>query len=268
MELAVAIGVLDDLGGLGGFVVDGGDVFEEHGLAAGTGDDDAADFGGGVDVAAGFDDDFATVFDDAAGGEELIGTGEGALDLQGGDAAGGEFSGVRGDAEFTTAAAEELYFGDVGGLDDGVLELGGDAAERGVVIVGGMEGEGEDRNVVDGPGLDDGGRDAGGNAVDVGLEFLIEIDDGALVILADFEADDEQSAAGLRGGVDVLDAGNFPEQLFHGAGDALFDFGGRGAGHADEDVDHRDDDLGLFFSGQVEDRESAGGEGGDDEERR
>ena len=65
MELLVAAGVLDDLGGLGGFVVDGGDVFEVDGV----GYEDAADFGGGVEVAAGFDDDFAALFDGAAGGK-------------------------------------------------------------------------------------------------------------------------------------------------------------------------------------------------------
>ncbi len=43
--------------------------------------------------------------------------------------------------------------------------------------------------------------------------------------------------------------------FLHRLGDALLDFARRGARHLDEDVDHGDDDLRLFFAGQFQNRE-------------
>src|SRR5262249_20759427 len=48
---------------------------------------------------------------------------------------------------------------------------------------------------------------------------------------------------------------DLPQQFLHGLGDALLDFTRGGAGHLDEDVDHRDNDLRLFFAREFDHRE-------------
>ena len=134
VELPVGGGVLNDLGGFGGFVGNGGDLFEVNVI----GDDEALGVGGGAEEAAGFELDFAAVFGGLAGGEELIGLAQRALYLKRAEVAGGEFGGVERDTEFPAATAEEFHFRHIRGLGDGVLELGGDAAEGGVVVLAGV----------------------------------------------------------------------------------------------------------------------------------
>ena len=73
---------------------------------------------------------------------------------------------------------------------------------------------------------------------------------------------------GARGGVEVLDARDLPEQLLHRPGDALLDLRRRCAGQLDEDVDHRHDDLRLFLARQREHRQHAEGDRRDDDQRR
>ena len=73
--------------------------------------------------------------------------------------------------------------------------------------------------------------------------------------------------AGTGGGVDVLDAGDFPKDLFERAGDAIFDLLGGDARHADQDVDHGHLDLRLLFPGQHDHGEKTQQERRDDGER-
>ena len=73
---------------------------------------------------------------------------------------------------------------------------------------------------------------------------------------------------GLRHGVDVLHPFDLPEELRHGLCHALVDLVGGGAGVGDEDVDHGNDDLGLFLAGGDDDGKDAEHDGGDDDERR
>ena len=87
-----------------------------------------------------------------------------------------------------------------------------------MVIAGAVEGQRQDRHVVDGLGLISGRETAVGDAVEIGLQLLVELDDGGLDVLADLEADDQQALAGAGGRVDVFDPGDFPEQLLHRAG--------------------------------------------------
>ena len=117
-------------------------------------------------------------------------------------------------------------------------------------------------------GLTSGWEAPGRDQVEVGEELLVEADDALLFVLPDVEAHDRERHAGAGGGVDVLDAGDLPEQLLHGLGDALFHFVRGGAGHLHEDVDHGDDDLGLFLARQLPHGEGSDEQGRDDQQRR
>ena len=133
---------------------------------------------------------------------------------------------------------------------DGVVHLGGQAAQGEVVVGFRVEGEGEDGHVVDAVRLDERSRDAVRDAVEVGLQLLVEADDGLLEIGAHVETGDEQALAGGGGGVDVFHPGQFVEQLLHGHGQPLLDLLRGGAGHGNDDVDHRHLDLRLLLAGE------------------
>ena len=152
-------------------------------------------------------------------------------------------------------AADEGGLGDLGNGFERVLDLVGETAEREVVVGRAGEGERENGDIVDGAGLDQRGGDAGREAVEVGLEALVEADEGGLDLGADLVADDDGAEAGARGGVEVFDAGDFPEEFFEGAGETILDLGGRRTGKGAENVDHRDVDLRLFLPGEHQDRE-------------
>ena len=138
-----------------------------------------------------------------------------------------------------------------------IVHLRHQPAQREMVVTRAVKRERENRHVVNGLGLDERRGNAVRNAVEVLLQLLVQLHDAALHVLADLEAHDDQALAGARGGVDVFDAGNFPEQLFHRARGAFLDFLGAEAGHGDQHVHHRDFDLRLLLARQHDDRERA-----------
>src|SRR5688572_19666672 len=81
-------------------------------------------------------------------------------------------------------------------------------------------------------------------------KLLIEPHERVFLVLADQEADHDHRLSRARGGIQILDAGNFPEQLFDRAREPLLHLGGRSARHRDEHIDHRHDDLRLFLARQ------------------
>jgi hypothetical protein len=137
-----------------------------------------------------------------------------------------------------------------------------------VIVSRAGEREREDGDIVDRARFDERRGDAGREAVEVGLEALVEADEGGLDLGADLVADDDGAEAGAGGGVEVVDAGDFPEEFFEGAGEAVFDLGGRGAGEGAEDVDHRDVDLRLLLAGEHQDRKRTEQNRREDDDRR
>ena len=89
------------------------------------------------------------------------------------------------------------------------------------------------------------------------IEFVVELDDGVFFFFTHLEAHDGHAEPRPRGRVDVLDAGDFPDQLFHRRGDALLHFLRGRAGHLHEDVHHGNDDLRLFLARRLEHGERA-----------
>ncbi len=188
-------------------------------------------------------------------------------DLGDGEVARGQLQRVETDRHLAAGAADDLGLGHLLDALDAVVDLGRQPPQGGVVVAAAVEGQGQDRHVVDGMRLDQRLRHRMGDAVEVGLQFLVEADDGGFEVLADVEADDQQALAGHRGRVDVLDAGDFVEQLFHRDGEPLLDLLRGGAGHRHHHVDHRHLDLRFLLARQQEDGEDAEEQRGEDAER-
>ncbi len=81
---------------------------------------------------------------------------------------------------------------------DGILNLHRQLAERCMVIPGTVEGEGQNRHVVDRPRLDKRRHDSKRHAIEIGLELLVQPDQGRLRVDADLEADDGHVGTGAR----------------------------------------------------------------------
>ena len=125
--------------------------------------------------------------------------------------------------------------------------------KREMIVAGAVEGQAEDRHVIDAFGFDQRPADAGRDAVEVRAQFFGEFDQAALRVLADLEAHDDQALAVAGGGIDIFHAGDFPQQFFHRAGGAFLDFLGAGARHGDHHIDHRHLDLRFLLARQQHD---------------
>jgi hypothetical protein len=137
-----------------------------------------------------------------------------------------------------------------------------------IVVAGAPQRQRHDRHVVDRAGLDERHRGAGRNQVEIRRELLVESNERGFFLFAHPEADDDHGHPGVRRGVDVLHAGDLPDQLFHRARDALLDFRGARARQFHEDVNHRNDDLRFFLAWQRDDGEGTQRDRPDDDEWR
>ena len=146
---------------------------------------------------------------------------------------------------------------DVRHLLHGIIDGRGDPPQVIEIVAAAMEGQGEHRHVIDTAGLQQRRGCARGDAVKVGIELLVKLDYGLLLVPANEETHDRERLARTGRGVDVLDPRNLPRQLLQRPGDPLLDLLRRGARHLHEDVDHRHDDLRLLLAGQQDDREGA-----------
>ena len=196
-----------------------------------------------------------------------IGRRQGVDDIRAGETPGGELLRVELHPELTVGATDDARLSDLGHALDRRLDLHRDPAQGQVIVVGAVQGQGQDRHIVDGARLDQGWGDAGRNAVKIGLKLLIQLHQAALDILAHLEADDGHGLTGHSGGIDVLDALDLPQQLLHRPHHPFLDLFGRGPGHADHDIDHRHLDLGLFFTRQQQHRHQPQQHTGDDQQR-
>ena len=184
------------VGGFGGRIPEGGDIPEIDGAALGDADDDGADLAGVAEKRAGLQERFAIGGGLGAGVRLGVGLLQHRHEIRSAEVVGGEAGGIERDADLAALAADEGGLGDGGQGFDDVVHLGGDPAERGVVVARAVEGDGENRDVVDRARFDEGGGDAERDAVEIGLEFLVEADERGLEVGADLEADDRQVAAG------------------------------------------------------------------------
>jgi len=256
------------VGGLLGGVGDGGDVAQVHRAILVNAHDDLADVGGVAQERAGFEQRLGVGKRPRAGAELAVGRLERRDERGGAESARGEGGGIELHAHGAAHAADQRGLRDLRDGFDLVVELGGEPAQREVVVRGAVQRECEHRHVVDGARLDQRRADAGRDAVEIGLELLVEAHERGLQIGADLETHDGHHAAGAGGRVEVLHAGDFPEQFLHRARGAVFHLQRGGAGHADEYVDHRHLDLRLLLARQHEHREQAEQDRCDDDDGR
>jgi len=131
-----------------------------------------------------------------------------------------------------------------------IVHLGGQPSQHKMIIGSGMERQRQNRDIINGVRFDHGPGNAVGNSVKIGLQLLVQPDNGRFQILPHIETDHQHTPAGHGGGVDILHAGQFIEQLFHGHAQALFDLFGAGSGHGNHDINHGHLNLGFLFPGQ------------------
>ena len=136
-----------------------------------------------------------------------------------------------------------------------------------MIVVAAMEGQGQDRHVVNGVGLDQRPGDRMGDAIEIGLKLLVEPDDGGLKVLTDKESHDQEGLSGHRGRIDILHPRQLVEQLFHRDGEPFLHFLRRGPRHRDHDIDHRYLDLRFFLARQHDDCQDAKEQRGDNAQR-
>ena len=223
---------------------------------------------GSAQKLAGFEHVLAVAAGELAGGQTAVRHAERAGHLKRREVIRRQFGLVEHNTDGAALPSDQAHGGNVGHLLDGVIELGGDAAQLEIAIAWAGQGECQDGNVVDGARLHQGLGRARRNQVEVGLHFLVEADDALFFVLPHVEAHDGQGTARARGGVDVFHAGNLPQQLLHGLGDALLHLVGRSAGHLDHDVDHGHDDLRLLLARELPNREGPHQQRGGNQKRR
>ena len=236
-------------------VTDVSQVPHAHRPAASAADDYTPDIVGRGQVTAGLQAGDVPLHDRSRRGASRVGRDDRTLDGERVQLIGRQPCRIDVYPELTWSSADERHLRHIGDFGDGVAQLSGEPPHLVVAITLGPHGDGHDRYVIDRARLHDGADDARRNAIRVCGELLIEPDEGRFLRLPNPEAHDHHRLSGGRRRVDVLDTRHFRQELLHRSRDTLLDVRRRSTWHLDEDVDHRDDDLRLFLTGQRHDRQ-------------
>ena len=111
-------------------------------------------------------------------------------------------------------------------------------------------GQGDDGHVIDALGLDErlSNPDAGRPPVLVRIDGVVEAHDGVITVNSDFVLDGQDRQAGTRDGIDVFDAGNLPQYLFHRRRHEILDLFRACAREGNQNIRERHVDLRLFLA--------------------
>ncbi len=122
-----------------------------------------------------------------------------------------------------------------------------------------VQGQGDDRHVVDALGLDDGlaHADVRLDPVAVGHQRVVQSHQRRDAVLADLELHRQDGQPGPRDREDVLDAGDLRDHLLGRHGDDVVHVLDPGAGERDQHVGHRHVDLRLLLLRRDQHREDA-----------
>ena len=245
------------VGRLLGGVADDRDVAQGDGAVLPDADDNIAHVFGVPQERAGLEQNLRIGEGPGAVLMRLVGGGDGLAHAIRGETAGGKGGRIEGDPHRATNAANERGLCHlIDGLD-GLIELGRESTKRQMILRLAVQGEGENGHVINRAGFDQRLADPGRDAVEVGLQFLVQSDERGLDVGADDKPHNNHGTAGGGRRVEVFHIGNFPQEFFHGPGDAVFHLGGGRAGHAHEDVDHGHLDLRLLLARKLEHGEQA-----------
>ena len=192
---------------------------------------------------------------------------QGARELRPADPGRAHAVGVRLHAHDPRLAADELGPARLGHLRELLGQLGRERSQAVARPALAPQGEGQEGHVVDRVQLDDRGQDVPRQDPAHRRLPLVDLDEARLVRLVDLEADGDHPQPGAGHGVDVLDAGDAPQDPLHGGDDPALDLGRLGARPRHHDVHHRHADLRLLLAGSGEEGERPEAEGGRDDER-
>ncbi len=237
------------------------DVVEIDRLAVACGDDQAAHVVAIGEEPAGLHRSRPVLAEDRTGLAHEVGGLQCSGKIAGGEAGGGQASGIEFDADHGLRVADRV---DVAGvrhpLDlafDGARDLSEFmAAERGIAA---PQGERDDGHVVDALRLDQRLPDADARRAPVliRIDRVVEPHDGIIAVNADLVLHREDREAGPRHRIDVFDPRDLPQDLLHRGGDEILDLFGARAGERNQDVGEGDVDLRLLLAGGHEHRERA-----------
>ena len=182
---------------------------------------------------------------------------EGAEDVEHSQPTRGERGRVELDPHLAPIAAEQRGVRDVRHVLELGLHLRGHPPEGEMVQAIGVEGQREDRDVVDRAHLEQRRGRAGRDPVCVRLELSLELDQRPFRVVADVEGHHDQRASRLARRVDVLDAGDLPRQTLQRCGEPGLHLRRARPRHGDEEIEHRDLDLRLLLPGKDHDGQKA-----------
>jgi len=182
-----------------------------------------------------------------AGGQRGVCGLEGLPDFEGAQAVPAQPLGIELDAHLAGPAAEDFGPAQVGNLRQPGQDFLADPPELRVAVARRVQCESDNRDIVDLDGLDDPAADPGRDEVDVRVDLVVELDEGALAVLADEEPDGHDGVIAARDGIDVLDPVDLPEELLERGRNQLLDFGRTRARELHENVRHGHGDLRILF---------------------
>src|SRR6516164_2705551 len=184
--------------------------------------------------------------------EALVGSLHGGQDGCRRHAEARHLRGIKEGANLSSLTSDELRLRNVVYALDFALNLSSNATQRVAVVAAAPEGERQDGYVVDGARFDQGPRGAGWDQVEMGIEFVVQLDDGVFFLLAHLVPHDHHAQSGPGDGIYILHPRYLPDELLHGRRNAIFHFFSGRTGHLHEHIHHGNDDLRLFFAGRLE----------------
>ncbi len=197
-----------------------------------------------------------------------IGGGDGLGDLVKPNAKAGEALGEHLDLDRVGAAADDEALRRVRHFFQALHHVEPERPQRAFVDLVAPQRERDHRHVVDALGLDQRLAHAGRDAVEVGLDLVVELDEGLPHLFAHFELHRHHRAVALRRRVDVIDAGDLAHQPLQRVGGEARHLLRGDAGIGEEHIDHRHRDLRVFLPGCEDQPHDTEAETGQQQQRR
>ncbi len=104
--------------------------------------------------------------------------------------------GVKLNPYLAPGPTDKLRLGDIGDGLDFIVNLGRQPPQHEMVVTSAMEGQRQNRHIIDGVRLDQRLGNPWRDAVKIGCQFLIQVHDRRFRILTDIKSDDQQPLAG------------------------------------------------------------------------
>ena len=172
------------------------DFLEIHRFSTARPDNDVSDLGARMEESARLHHDLGISFGEGSGDILPVPLLEHRDNTGRSKASAGQSCGVQKNTDLTVGTADDLGLTDEGYLTYRVLDLHGKAAEREVIVDLAMEGDCQDRHIVDGLHLDEWRTNAGWNPVKVGSELLGQAHEALVRIPANLKSCDQATFAG------------------------------------------------------------------------